>query len=58
MERIGLFIGSTLFVIFGAVMLTQWIYDPAQAAAPFRMLGVALLATGILGGAQLLKNNW
>ena len=58
MERIGLLIGSLLFVIFGAVMLTQWAYDPAQASAPFKMLGVALLATGILGGAQLVKNNW
>lgn len=58
MERIGLFIGSTLLVMFGAVMLTQWVYDPAQASAPFKMLGVMLLATGILGGAQLVKNNW
>lgn len=58
MERLGLYLGSTLLVIFGAVMLTQWLYDPAQASAPFRMLGVMLLATGIFGGAHLVKNNW
>ena len=58
MERLGVFIGSTLFMVFGAVMLTQWAYDPAQASAPFRMLGVMLLAVGVYGGAQLVKNNW
>jgi hypothetical protein len=58
LERIGLYIASTLFVVFGAVMLTQWVYDPAQASAPFKMLGVSLLATGVYSGAQLVKNNW
>lgn len=58
MERLGLFVGSTLFVMFGAVMLTQWVYDPVNASAPFKMLGVMLLATGVYGGAHLVKNNW
>jgi hypothetical protein len=58
LERIGLYIGSTLFVVFGAVMLTQWAYDPAQASPTFKALGVAMLATGVYSGAQLVKNNW
>lgn len=57
MERIGIYAFSVLLVIFGAVMLTQWAYDPAQASPPFKLLGIALLATGILGGARLVKNN-
>lgn len=58
MERLGLFIVSLLLVAFGAVMLTQWVYDPANASAPFKMLGALMLASGVYSGAQLVKNNW
>jgi hypothetical protein len=57
-ERIGLYVISILFVMFGAVMLTQWAYDPAQASPPFKALGVLMLATGLYSGAHLVKNNW
>lgn len=44
----GLLISLTT-AAFGAVMLTQWVIDPENAALPFRLLGITLLALGIIG---------
>ena len=40
---------SLATVVFGAVMLAQWACDPENAALPFRLLGLTLLALGLYG---------
>lgn len=55
MEKVLYYIAGTLCSVAGAVMLTQWAYDPANAGAAFKVLGVAMLATGLIGGAAVIK---
>lgn len=55
MGALGKYLIATLATIGGAVMTTQGIYDPANASASFRALGLLLLLGGVYGGAHAVK---
>lgn len=55
-RALGLYTLATLATVSGAVMTTQGVYDPANASASFRALGLLLLLGGVYGGARAVKS--
>jgi hypothetical protein len=54
-EKLGVYLASSVFTVLGAVMLTQWVYDRASVSGSFVAFAALLLIGGIGGGALVVK---
>lgn len=55
MQRLGVYLISSVFTVLGAIMVTQWVYDRAAVGGSFVAFAVLLLVGGIGGGALTVK---
>lgn len=57
MQRLGVYLASSVFTVLGAIMVTQWVYDRATVGGSFVAFAVLLLVGGIGGGALVVKKE-